>query len=213
MLQDVEELDTVPDDQVKWLEAEAFWATIKPEEPNAPEPEHEMAWWSDGMYDWWHDGDEWCTYAGNGVFPFSEMKPWMDVDDILAVDATAGKEAQDLLAAFESKVRTFKEARDYVHQKGQSRGYYPVRARGRAAVSPRKGVPSHRPLQHSQESVKEKGWGAPTAAKGQEHQDTSDASSAATSPMTGAAALGVVHPAPRHPAHPSPSALWTSACT
>ena len=50
-----------------------------------------------GVYEWWHDGDEWCTYTGEAVQTFSEMKPWLDVDDIMSTDEVAGKEHKTFL--------------------------------------------------------------------------------------------------------------------
>ena len=98
LLQESEDVDGTLEDQVKWLEAETFWSTVKPDKPNAHDAEPDPTWWTHGVYDWWHDGDEWCTYAGDGTMTYSLMKPWMDVEDILAVDATAEKEAQDHVA-------------------------------------------------------------------------------------------------------------------
>ena len=146
---------------------ETFWSTIRPDEPNAPEPDHETSWWSDGIYDWWYDGDEWCTNAGDGVYTFSEMKPWMDVEDILAADSTAGKEAQDLLAAFENKVRTFREARDYVQQKGQSRGYYPLHSKVPRKGKGKGGGKSKKPQALATFSINSKGKGAGSSDGGQ----------------------------------------------
>lgn len=59
------------------------------------------------------------------------MKPWLDVEDIAAVDSVAGKELEEIFANFQQRVRTFREARDLVHQKGKNRGYYPFVPKGK----------------------------------------------------------------------------------
>ena len=72
--------------------------------------EAEPTWYSDGWHDWvWHD-DEWHTYYGDGWVVYSEMKPWLDVEDIAAVNSVAGKEVEELFVNFQQKVRTFREA-------------------------------------------------------------------------------------------------------
>ena len=165
LLHEPDDVDGSSEDQVKWLDAEVFWSSMKPDEPDTHDGEPEQSWWTDGTYEWWHDGDEWCTYAGNGTATYSEMKPWLDVEDIMSVDQTAGKEAQDLLAAFEGKVRTFREARDYVQQKGQSRGYYPLhlkgsrKSKGKASGKSKKGFPQSQALATFAGTGKGKGTG------------------------------------------------------
>ena len=129
MQDSIDELDNIPESQVKWLDSTAFAATVL-SQGDQPEPDAEPAWWSDGWNDWtWHEGD-WYTSVNDSWISFSDMKPWMDVEDVLAVDHTAGKEVQDLLVAFDQKIRTFKESRDLMHAKGKSRGYYPISPKG-----------------------------------------------------------------------------------
>ena len=57
---------------------------------------------------------------------YSDAKPWYDIDEAMTVDAALGQELQDLYVAYEQKVRSFKEAREAVHQKGKSRGFFPI---------------------------------------------------------------------------------------
>lgn len=114
------------DDQLRWLDEETFLAMIAPSDPSEAEP----TWFSDGWYDWCWQDDDWYAYVDGAYFTWSEMKPWMDADEIAAVDSEAGKEVKDLYAAFEQKIRTFKEARDHVRQKGKNRGFFPYVSKG-----------------------------------------------------------------------------------
>ena len=130
VLQDVDEMEQLKDDEVKWLDGSAFAATVIGGE-EASTYEAEPTWFSDGWHDWvWHD-DEWHTYYGDGWVAYSEMKPWLDVEDIAAVDSVAGTELEEIFANFQQRVRTFREARDLVHQKGKNRGYYPFVPKGK----------------------------------------------------------------------------------
>lgn len=126
----MEEAETLTDEQIKWVAADTF-ATLLPgwqQDDSSNEPG--MTLMTDGTYDWsWHD-DEWYAHTPDGRIAFSEMKPWLDIEDVNWVDPAAGKEVQDLYAAFDQKLRTFREARDLVHQKGKSRGYYPIQSKG-----------------------------------------------------------------------------------
>ena len=55
---------------------------------------------------------------------YTDMRPWLELDEIAFHDPNLGKELSETYAAFESKVRSFKEARNAVRQKGKSRGYF-----------------------------------------------------------------------------------------
>ena len=130
VLQDVDEMSQLKEDEVKWLDGSAFAATVLGSD-ETPSYEAESVWYSDGWHDWvWHE-DEWHTPYGESWVAYSEMKPWLDVEDIAAVDSVAGKELEELFVNFQQKVRTFKEARDLVHQKGKNRGYYPFVSKGK----------------------------------------------------------------------------------
>ena len=115
--------DVELEDSVHWVENEVVMAVL---DPQGELEQHETAWanYHDGAFEWnWHD-DEWHAATDHGWVAYSDMKPWLDLDDIGVQDATLAKELQDLYATFDSKVRTFKEARQAVHQKGKNRGYY-----------------------------------------------------------------------------------------
>ena len=127
-----EDVEQIPDGQIKWVSSEAF-ASIGldwEDESIATGAEAEGIWMSDGWNDWTWWEDEWYTPTSDGWIAYSEMKPWLEIDDLMVADPVAGKEVKDLYAAYEQKARTFREARDLVHQKGKSRGYYPLSPKG-----------------------------------------------------------------------------------
>ena len=130
VLQEVEDSELWSEDQVKWLDASTFAATVVQTSDESTAAETEMSWYSDGWHDWMWMDDEWHVNQGESWVAYSEMRPWMDVEDIQAVDATLGKEVEDLYSTFDQKVRSFREARDLMQQKGKNRGYYPYRPKG-----------------------------------------------------------------------------------
>ena len=82
-------------------------------------------WYNDGLYDWVCWGDEWFAQVDDGSYvAYHDLKPWLELDEIAYHDPNLGKELSDIYAGFESKVRSFKEARSAVKQKGKSRGYF-----------------------------------------------------------------------------------------
>ncbi len=159
VLADMDESESLADEQIKWVSADTF-ATLLPgltqDDSNVSDPG--MTMMTDGTYDWsWHD-DEWFAHTPDGLVAFSEMKPWLDIEDVNWVDPTAGREIQDLYANFDQKLRTFREARDLVHQKGKSRGYYPIHQKGSKS---KKG--NHKGKKGSSNVVL---WSAPGKGKG-----------------------------------------------
>lgn len=130
VMQDVDEAEMWSDEQIKWLDAATFAATVVPSTDDGSNMDYETSWYSDGWHDWMWMDDEWHVNHGESWVAFSEMRPWLDVEDIQSVDVTLGKEVEDLYAAFDQKVRSFWEARDLMQQKGKNRGYYPYRPKG-----------------------------------------------------------------------------------
>ena len=55
---------------------------------------------------------------------YSEMRPWLDIEEISYRDASLGKELSETFAVVNEKMRAFQEARHAVQQKGKTRGYY-----------------------------------------------------------------------------------------
>ena len=122
MLAEPEDWDATSDDQVHWVDPDVMAATFA--KPEVPREDHEAMWFHDGGFDWtWSDG-EWYTLDGENWVSYAEMRPWMDIDEIHYSDAEAAKEAHELYAAFDQKVRSFKEARDLMYNKGKNRGFY-----------------------------------------------------------------------------------------
>ena len=116
-----EEYDPSDEYQVHWLDTDNVLAMTQADSWDAADQQDTVY---DGGLEWAWFSDEWHAMTEHGWVAYSDMKPWLDLDDISVQDAGQAKELQDLYAAFESKVRTFKEAREAVHQKGKNRGYY-----------------------------------------------------------------------------------------
>lgn len=112
-------------EQVHWLDQPpgAYLATgDEAEDDFAYQVEN---WYNDGLYDWVCWGDEWFAQVDDGSYvAYHDLKPWLELDEIAYHDPNLGKELSDIYAGFESKVRSFKEARSAVKQKGKSRGYF-----------------------------------------------------------------------------------------
>ena len=62
---------------------------------------------------------------------FAEMKPWMELEEINYHDGDLGKELYEVYSNFENKVRTFKEAKMAMYNKGKSRGYFKPKGKGK----------------------------------------------------------------------------------
>ena len=139
-LTDLDEHEVPPDDQVCWVEPEAF-----PTSPIADDSSEAHVMYSDGFEWHWYE-DEWHTMDGDGHWiAFSDMKPWLEIDDVAVQDPAAGKELQELFVAFDQKVRTFRESREAVHSKGKNRGYFQgskTSSKGKGKKSGKKGSPS-----------------------------------------------------------------------
>ena len=166
-LADVDE-DLMPgDEQIQWVDPGAMhdmWGS-----PEVSETDHfPTVMYSDGFEWQWHD-DEWHTQGADGEWvAFSDMKPWLDIDDVGHHDPTAAKELQELFVAFDQKVRTFKEARNAVYQKGKNRGFYKG-GKGKGKGHPgksKKGSPSPSTAFTLQTSGKGKSNNSPTTKPG-----------------------------------------------
>ena len=166
-LADVDE-DLMPgDEQIQWVDPGAMhdmWGS-----PEVSETDHfPTVMYSDGFEWQWHD-DEWHTQGADGEWvAFSDMKPWLDIDDVGHHDPTAAKELQELFVAFDLKVRTFKEARNAVYQKGKNRGFYKGgkgKGKGHQGKS-KKGSPSPSTAFTLQTSGKGKSNNSPTTKPG-----------------------------------------------
>ena len=111
------------DDQIHWVDPSSMgdqWgAQDESETDHSPQ-----IMLSDGFEWHWYD-DEWHTMTAGGEWvAFSDMKPWLEIDEVACTDPQSAKELQELFVAFDSKVRSFKESRNAVYQKGKNRGFY-----------------------------------------------------------------------------------------
>ena len=90
----------------------------------------------DGIYEWdewayWPDDGEWHASLDDGSYvAYSEMKPWLEIANVMAVDAELDRELYETYNNFENKVRTFREARWAMHQKGKNRGFFKPKGKG-----------------------------------------------------------------------------------
>ena len=125
LMDEPEDWDNPAEELVHWVDhgtMASVFGVIEPEQ----HADSESAWFSDGWYDWsWHD-DEWQTLTSDGWISYVDMKPWMDIDEVNVIDQSLGKELHDLYIAYDQKLRTFKESRELLSQKGKSRGFYHV---------------------------------------------------------------------------------------
>lgn len=158
---------------VQWVDNEVMMITFGQQVEPSPSYE-EAAWYNDGFRGWqWFD-DKWQTWTDDGWAAFSEMRPWPDIEDILFSDPGTGKEVQDLYAAFDQMVRTFREARDAVHFKGKSRCFWRSPPQGKGKGKPKGfgkgkkgGTPQILAVQGiGQGSPQKGGKGSPTAKPG-----------------------------------------------
>ena len=160
------------DQQIQWVDQDAFHELVgvasSVEQSGASD---ETAWFNDGRFDWqWHE-DEWHACTDDGWVAFSDLKPWLDVEEIMFQDQAADKEVQDLYASFDQKVRSFREARDAVYSKGKNRGFYhglkgkliKGSSKGKSKVSMAKPSSSH---VLAVQSVGGKGKGSPVGKPG-----------------------------------------------
>lgn len=121
-------------DSILWAESPPPSVMMTTNEPSWDE-EH----WSDGYYDWvYHTDGEWYTQLEDGVFmSFSELKPWMEIEEISYHDSALGKEISDAFIAVQEKVRTFQEARFAVQQKGKNRGFFKPKGKPKGFGKPK----------------------------------------------------------------------------
>lgn len=113
-------------DDVLWTQAPPFASTQAADVHFEEEPIY------DGTYEWtfWHD--EWHAQLEDGSFvAYSDLKPWLDIEDIAYEDAALGKELHDMYMAMDQKIRTFREAKHALYQKGKSRGYFKPKGFGK----------------------------------------------------------------------------------
>ena len=120
-----------------------LWTSSPPPFVSTPAAEvspEEDTYWFDGTYEWcYHSDGEWYAPTDDGAYvAYSEMKPWIDIEEIAYHDVSLGKELAEAFAVVHDKMRTFQEARHAVHQKGKTRGYFKPKGKSKGF----KGYPS-----------------------------------------------------------------------
>ena len=97
------------------------------------EPEEMIMEGSDGSttYWTWHEG-EYYTQDDQGIWwSWSDTKPWLEIEECYAMDQEAAKEIADLFAAYQNKIRNFKESRQLVASRNAARGFFPLSKGGK----------------------------------------------------------------------------------
>lgn len=136
MLVEPDEFDPEKIDQVHWVEDDVAKALFSATDDRKPEVE--TAWYNDGYYDWFLQDGEWMAQSAEGWVSYADVQPWYDIEEVMVADATAGQELHDLYAAYDQKLRTFKEAREAVHQKAKGRGFFPSKGlKGKSKGTPK----------------------------------------------------------------------------
>ena len=74
--------------------------------------------------------ETWCSSHGDSDV-WAEAKPWLEVNEAMAVNPEMGKELSDILVNFQDKIRTFKESRQLVAARNVARGFYPLASKGK----------------------------------------------------------------------------------
>ena len=124
--------DEFSEDQIAW------WH----EPGEVPEPDDETAscWTSSPAghdVEWTMWNDEWMTQDSDGVWwTFADVKPWMDIEEVMLADPSLGQEMAEIYGQFEAKRRTFQESRKIMKDKLLGRGFFPS---GGRKGGPRKG--------------------------------------------------------------------------
>eukprot|EP00439_Symbiodinium_sp_Y106_P051491 s2166_g6.t2 len=134
-------VDEFSDDQV-------LWATGEMQTSAGEETEDASCWTvtsSGNTLEWVYWDDEWCTQDHEGAWwSQADVQPWLDIEEIMALDNAAGQELMEIYGQFEAKRRSFQESRQIVKNKLLNRGFYPPKGKG-IGKSPKgsfKGKPS-----------------------------------------------------------------------
>ena len=120
--------EEVPDDVILWCHGETE-AMLGPEEETA------TAWTvtpTGNQLEWTLWEDEWYTQDEEGCWwSHPETQPWLDIEEILALDEKAGQELAEIYGQFEAKRRSFHESRQVVKNKLLGRGFFPPKGKGK----------------------------------------------------------------------------------
>ena len=120
-------VDEFSDDQV-------LWATGEMQTSAGEETEDASCWTvtsSGNTLEWVYWDDEWCTQDHEGAWwSQADVQPWLDIEEIMALDNAAGQELMEIYGQFEAKRRSFQESRQIVKNKLLNRGFYPPKGKG-----------------------------------------------------------------------------------
>ena len=87
-----------------------------------------VSWLPDGTemsWEWFED--DFYAMDSDGVFwSWADTKTWLDVEDFVNTNPAEGPQTQEVYAAFNDRLRTFRESRTLNTAKQLSRGYYPM---------------------------------------------------------------------------------------
>ena len=111
------------------------------------EPEEMIMEGSDGSttYWTWHEG-EYYTQDDQGIWwSWSDTKPWLEIEECYAMDQEAAKEIADLFAAYQNKIRNFKESRQLVASRNAARGFFPLSKGGKGRRKDKERAKESRP--------------------------------------------------------------------
>ena len=126
----------LPDDQVEDVADDAIlWRQGDSEGLPEPEEEAATAWTvtsSGNQLEWTFWEDEWYTLDDDGCWwSQAETQPWLDIEEVMAVDEKTGQEMAELYGQFEAKRRSFQESRQVVKNKLLGRGFFPPKGKGK----------------------------------------------------------------------------------
>ena len=121
-----QDVDDVDDTRVCWV-----GDRLPPEIYPVWEESMETAWstWTPDGYElqWQWMDDDFYAQDMDGVFwSWTETRDWQDVEACALSAPQDSEEILSVYAAFQDKMRTFRESRQLNHAKQQSRGFYPL---------------------------------------------------------------------------------------
>ena len=87
---------------------------------------------SGNQLEWTFWKDEWYTQDEEGCWwSHAEIQPWLDIEEIMALDDKTGQELAELYGQFEARRRSFLESRQVVKNKLLGRGFFPPKGKGK----------------------------------------------------------------------------------
>ena len=109
-----------------------FWVGDRlPHDVYPPDHDFETAWstWMpDGheMHWEWYDDDFYACDSEGVYWSWSDTKTWLDMEEYIEANPSESQQTHEVYAAFNDRLRTFRESRTLNNAKQLSRGYYPM---------------------------------------------------------------------------------------